>query len=158
MKIMLSVGEASGDMHGARVAEALKLLRPDIELVGMGGQGMKDAGVDIIYDIADLGVIGIVEVIKNLRRLFRLRDFLVDYMRENRPDVLVIIDYPGFNVRLAKIAKQLGIPVVSYISPSAWAWGKGRAKEVAGIVERLAAIFPFEAEVYCEAGANVNFG
>lgn len=157
MKIMLSVGEASGDMHGARVAEALKLLRPDIELVGMGGQGMKDAGVDIIYDIADLGVIGIVEVIKNLRRLFRLRDFLVDYMRENRPDVLVIIDYPGFNVRLAKIAKQLGIPVVSYISPSAWAWGKGRAKEVAGIVERLAAIFPFEADVYREAGANVTF-
>ena len=157
MKIMLSVGEASGAMHGARVAEALKLLRPDIELVGMGGQGMKDAGVDIIYDIADLGVIGIVEVIKNLRRLFRLRDFLVDYMRENRPDVLVIIDYPGFNVRLAKIAKQLGIPVVSYISPSAWAWGKGRAKEVAGIVERLAAIFPFEADVYREAGANVTF-
>ena len=157
MKIMLSVGEASGDMHGARVAEALKLLRPDIELVGMGGQGMKDAGVDIIYDIADLGVIGIVEVIKNLRRLFRLRDFLADYMRENRPDVLVIIDYPGFNVRLAKIAKQLGIPVVSYISPSAWAWGKGRAKEVAGIVERLAAIFPFEADVYREAGANVTF-
>ena len=157
MKIMISVGEASGDLHGASVANALKQLRPEIELIGMGGQAMRTAGVEIIYDIADLGVIGIVEVIKNLRRLFRLRDFLADYMRANRPDALVIIDYPGFNVRLAKVAKKLGIPVISYISPSAWAWGRGRAKEVAGIVQRVAAIFPFEADVYREAGANVTF-
>ena len=157
MKIMISVGEASGDLHGASVANALKQLRPEIELVGMGGQAMRTAGVEIIYDIADLGVIGIVEVIKNLRRLFRLRDFLADYMRANRPDALVIIDYPGFNVRLAKVAKKLGIPVISYISPSAWAWGRGRAKEVAATVQRVAAIFPFEADVYREAGANVTF-
>lgn len=157
MKIMISVGEASGDLHGASVANALKQLRPEIELVGMGGQAMRTAGVEIIYDIADLGVIGIVEVIKNLRRLFRLRDFLADYMRANRPDALVIIDYPGFNVRLAKVAKKLGIPVISYISPSAWAWGRGRAKEVAETVQRVAAIFPFEADVYREAGANVTF-
>ena len=157
MKIMISVGEASGDLHGASVANALKQLRPEIELIGMGGQAMRTAGVEIIYDIADLGVIGIVEVIKNLRRLFRLRDFLTDYMRANRPDALVIIDYPGFNVRLAKVAKKLGIPVISYISPSAWAWGRGRAKEVAETVQRVAAIFPFEADVYREAGANVTF-
>lgn len=157
MKIMISVGEASGDLHGASVANALKLLQPDVQLVGMGGQAMRDAGVDIVYDIADLGVIGFVEVVKNLRRLFKLRDFLSDYMEQERPDVLVIIDYPGFNVRLAKIAQQKGIPVVSYISPSAWAWGKGRAKELAQIVERVAAIFPFEADVYREAGAKVTF-
>ncbi len=157
MKIMISVGEASGDLHGASVANALKLLQPDVQLVGMGGQAMRDAGVDIIYDIADLGVIGFVEVVKNLRRLFKLRDFLSDYMEQERPDVLVIIDYPGFNVRLAKVAQQKGIPVVSYISPSAWAWGKGRAKELAQIVERVAAIFPFEADVYREAGAKVAF-
>ena len=157
MKIMISVGEASGDVHGASVANALKLACPDIELVGMGGQGMRQAGVEILYDIADLGVIGIVEVIRNLRRLFRLRDFLADYMREHQPDALVIIDYPGFNMRLAKIAKSLGIPVISYISPSVWAWGKGRAKEVAETVERVAAIFPFEADAYRQAGANVTF-
>ncbi len=144
-------------MHGASVANALKLLQPDVQLVGMGGQAMRDAGVDIVYDIADLGVIGFVEVVKNLRRLFKLRDFLSDYMEQERPDVLVIIDYPGFNVRLAKVAQQKGIPVVSYISPSAWAWGKGRAKELAQIVERVAAIFPFEADVYREAGAKVTF-
>ncbi len=157
MKIMISVGEASGDLHGASVAKALKLLHPNVQLVGMGGQAMREAGVEIVYDIADLGVIGFVEVVKNLRRLFKLRDFLIDYMEQERPDVLVIIDYPGFNVRLAKVAQQKGIPVVSYISPSAWAWGKGRAKELAQIAERVAAIFPFEADVYRKAGAKVTF-
>lgn len=156
-KIMISVGEASGDLHGASVANALKQIQPDVRLVGMGGKAMRDAGVDIIYDIADLGVIGFVEVLKNLRRLFQLRDMLADYMRQERPDVLVVIDYPDFNMRLAKIAKELGIPVISYISPSAWAWRKGRAKDVGKIVDRVAAIFPFEADVYREAGANVTF-
>lgn len=156
-KIMISVGEASGDLHGASVANALKEQQPDIQIFGMGGEQMRAAGVDIVYDIADLGVIGIVEVVKNLPRLFRLRDMLADLMDRERPDALVIIDYPGFNVRLAKIAKAKGIPVISYISPSAWAWGRGRAKELAGIAERVAAIFPFEADVYREAGANVTF-
>ncbi|HML34113.1 lipid-A-disaccharide synthase [Sporomusa sphaeroides] len=157
MKIMLSVGEASGDLHGASVAAALKLLEPNIELFGMGGKAMRDAGVTVNYDIAGLGVIGFVEVIQNLGKLFALRDNLAALMDQERPDVLVIIDYPDFNLRLAKIAKAKGIPVVSYISPSAWAWRRGRAKEVAGLVDRLAAIFPFEAEVYREAGADVTF-
>jgi lipid-A-disaccharide synthase len=156
-KIMISVGEASGDLHGASVANALKLLQPDVRLFGMGGEQMRAAGVDIVYDIADLGVMGIVEVVKSLPKLFRVRDLLAKLMEQERPDVLVIIDYPGFNVRLAKIAKAKGIPVVSYISPSAWAWGRGRAKEVAETVERVASIFPFEADVYREAGAKVTF-
>ncbi|MPL68929.1 Lipid-A-disaccharide synthase [bioreactor metagenome] len=156
-KIMISVGEASGDLHGASVANALKLACPDIKLFGMGGQAMRQAGVDIVYDIADLGVIGIVEVVKNLPRLFKLRDMLAEVMEREKPDVLVVVDYPGFNMRLAKIAKKKGIPVVSYISPSIWAWGKGRAKEVAETVETVAAIFPFEAEAYQAAGAHVTY-
>lgn len=156
-KIMISVGEASGDLHGASVAHALKNIQPNIKMFGMGGQAMQEAGVEIIYDIADLGVIGFVEVIKNLPRLFKLRDNLAELMEQERPDALVIIDYPDFNMRLAKIAKEKGIPVISYISPSVWAWRKGRAKEVANIVEKVAAIFPFEADVYREAGANVTF-
>ncbi|MDD4600508.1 MAG: lipid-A-disaccharide synthase [Negativicutes bacterium] len=156
-KIMISVGEASGDLHGASVANALKLACPDSKLFGMGGQAMRQAGVDIVYDIADLGVIGIVEVVKNLPRLFKLRDMLAEVMEREKPDVLVVIDYPGFNMRLAKIAKKKGIPVVSYISPSIWAWGKGRAKEVAETVETVAAIFPFEAEAYRAAGAHVTY-
>jgi lipid-A-disaccharide synthase len=156
-KVMISVGEASGDLHGASVANALKNIQPDIKLFGMGGQAMRSAGVDVVHDIADLGVIGFVEVVKNLPRLFKLRDSLVELMHFERPDVLVVIDYPDFNMRLAAKAKEIGIPVVSYISPSAWAWRKGRAKDVAKVVDRLAAIFPFEADVYREAGANVTF-
>lgn len=156
-KIMISVGEASGDLHGASLAYALKAIQPEIKIFGMGGQAMKAAGVDIAYDIADLGVIGFVEIIKNLPKLFRLRDRLAELMDRERPDALVIIDYHGFNIRLAKIAKQKGIPVISYICPKVWAWGRGRAKEVAETVEKVAAIFPFEVDVYQEAGANVTF-
>lgn len=156
-KIMISVGEASGDLNGANLAKALKTIEPDCRLLGMGGQAMRAAGVDVVYDIADLGVMGIVEIIKSLPRMFKLRDRLLQIMAVEKPDVLVVIDYPEFNMRLANSAKKIGIPVVSYISPSAWAWRRGRAKDVAKIVERVAAIFPFEADVYNEAGANVTF-
>jgi lipid-A-disaccharide synthase len=156
-KIFLSAGEASGDLNGASVATALKTACPDARLFGMGGDMMRAAGVEIIHDIADLGVMGLVEIVKSLPKLFRLRDSLVDWMARERPDVLVVIDYPGFNTRLAKAAKKLGIPVISYISPSAWAWGRGRAREVAATVTKVAAIFPFEADVYRQAGADVVF-
>lgn len=156
-KVMISVGEASGDLNGASVASALRTIEPTVRILGMGGSMMRAAGVEIVYDIADLGVMGLIEVVKSLPKLLRLRAFLADVMRREQPDVLVVIDYPGFNTRLAKVAKSLGIPVVSYISPSAWAWGRGRAKEVAALVARVAAIFPFEAEVYRQAGANVTF-
>ncbi len=156
-KVMISVGEASGDLHGASIAKALKELDPDIQMFGMGGQAMRKAGVDIAHDIADLGIIGFVEVVKNLPRFFRLRDELVALMQHEKPDVLLVIDYPDFNMRLAPKARALGIPVVSYIPPSAWAWRKGRAKSVAKLVDKIAAIFPFEAEVYRNAGANVEF-
>jgi len=157
MKIMFSVGEASGDMHGASVANALKLLQPDIELFGMGSKAMRSAGVRVDYDIAGQGIMGLVEVVKNLGKLFELRDNLAALMDKERPDALVVIDYPDFNMRLAKIAKSKGIPVVSYISPSAWAWRRSRAKGVAETVDKVAAIFPFEAEIYSEAGADVTF-
>lgn len=156
-KIFISAGEASGDLNGASVAATLRNIRPDIRLYGMGGEMMRVAGVEIVYDIADLGVMGIVEIAKSLPKLFRLRDFLADWMARERPDVLVVIDYPGFNTRLAKVAKRLGIPVISYISPSAWAWSRGRAKDVAETVTKVAAIFPFEADVYRQAGADVVF-
>lgn len=156
-KIMISVGEASGDLHGASVAAALQEMHPGVKLFGMGGRAMQAAGVDIRYDIAEYSVMGFVEIIKNLPKLFRLRDNLAELMDHERPDALVIIDYADFNMRLAKIAKQKGIPVISYISPSVWVWRRGRAKDVAETVEKVAAIFPFEAEVYREAGANVTF-
>lgn len=157
MKIMMSAGEASGDMHAAAVAAEIRKLLPEADLFGMGGGAMKRAGVRILYDIQNLGVIGVVEVIRHLPMFFRLRDFLRKVMDEEKPDVLVCVDYPGFNMKLAHEAKKRGIPVVYYIAPTIWAWNKGRAKNIVRDVAQVASIFPFEARAYEEAGAPVTF-
>lgn len=157
MKIMFSAGEASGDTHGASVAKALLEKYPEAQLFGMGGDLMKQAGVNIIYDIQQLGFIGIVEILKHLPTFFKLRSFLKEAMLREKPDVLVCIDYPGFNMKLAKVAKKLHIPVVYYIAPTIWAWNKGRGKDIAKTVAKVASIFPFEAEAYREFGVDVEF-
>lgn len=157
MKIMFSAGEASGDMHAAAVAAEIRRLRPDAELFGMGGSGMARAGVRILYDIQNLGIIGVVEVIRHLPLFFRLRDLLRDAMIREKPDALVCVDYPGFNMKIAHMAKTMGIPVVYYIAPTIWAWNKSRAKPIARDVAQVASIFPFEAEAYRKAGAKVTF-
>ena len=157
MKLMFSAGEASGDLHGARLAEAILQQAPDSTLLGFGGAKMRAAGVRLVADIADYSVMGFFEVLKNLRRIWRLLDTLTEIMRREKPDILVLIDYPDFNWRLARRAKTLGIPVFSYIPPSAWAWRKGRAKSCAALADEFAAIFPFETKVYEEAGANISF-
>ena len=156
-KVMICAGEASGDLHGASVASELKSIDPQIELLGMGGSHMRSAGIDIVYDIADIGVMGFVEILRNLPRFFRLREYLSRVMEERRPDVILLIDYGGFNMALASVAKKKNIPVVYYICPKAWVWGKWRAKAIAGWVNKVAAIFPFEAEIYRQAGASVEF-
>lgn len=157
MKIMFSAGEASGDMHAAAVAAKIKEIAPETELFGMGGAGMERAGVRIIYDIQNLGIIGLVEVLKHLPLFFKLRDLLKDAMLREKPDALVCVDYPGFNMKIAHMAKELGIPVIYYIAPTIWAWNKGRAKPIARDVAAVASIFPFEAEAYKKAGAKVTF-
>lgn len=157
MKIMFSAGEASGDMHAAAVAAEIRRLCPDAELFGMGGASMARAGVCILYDIKDLGIIGVVEVIRHLPLFFRLRDLLREAMEREKPDVLVCVDYPGFNMKIAHLAKTMGIPVVYYIAPTIWAWNKSRAKPIARDVAQVASIFPFEAEAYRRAGARVTF-
>ena len=156
-KILISAGEASGDIHAAAVTAAIKKIAPDTEVFGMGGDALRQAGGEVLWDIKDHGVMGFVEVIKKLPDLFRLRSAFARIMDERKPDCLVVVDYPGFNMKLAKLAHDKGIPVVSYIAPSAWAWNKGRAKNVAKIVDKVACIFPFEYDVYKEAGAPVEF-
>ncbi len=157
MKIMLSAGEVSGDLHGARLAAALRAQAPEAELIGFGGEQMERAGVRLIQNFASYNIMGVWEVIRNLRRIFDLLDLLTECMEKERPQLLVLIDYPDFNWRLARRAKKLGIPVFSYIPPSAWAWRKGRAKECAAIADEFVSIFPFETKVYEEAGANISF-
>lgn len=156
-KILISAGEVSGDLHAAAVTAAIKKINPTVEVFGMGGNALRDAGGEVLFDIKDHGVMGFVEVVKKLPSLFKLRDDFAKVMDERQPDCLVTVDYPGFNMKLAKLAHEKGIPVVSYIAPSAWAWHKSRAKNVAKIVDKVASIFPFEYDVYKEAGANVEF-
>ena len=157
MKIMLSAGETSGDLHGAALARELRALDPTVSLIGFGGAEMAAAGVVLRQNYADYNVMGISAVLLNLRRIFALLDDLTQLMEEERPDVLVIIDYPDFNWRLAARAKERGIPVFSYIPPSAWAWRKGRAKSCAALADEIVAIFPHELPPYEAAGANISF-
>ncbi|WP_455655933.1 lipid-A-disaccharide synthase [Phascolarctobacterium sp.] len=157
VRILISAGEASGDIHAAAVTRELKKIAPETEVFGMGGDCLREAGGEVLFDIKEHGVMGFAEIICKLPALFKLKNAFAKVMEERRPDCLVVVDYPGFNMRLAKLAKSMGIPVVSYISPSAWAWHKSRAKSVAQIVNKVAAIFPFEYEVYKAAGADTEF-
>ena len=156
MKIMMSAGEVSGDLHGERLARAIREQAPDTELIGFGGARMERAGVKLFRNFADYNVMGVWEVIKNLRRILKLLDDLTAYMEKERPDLLVLIDYPDFNWRLAKRAKKLGIPVFSYIPPSAWAWRKGRAKKCAALADTFVAIFPHELPVASSGSVSVS--
>ena len=156
-RILISAGEASGDIHAAAVTAAIKKIDSSVEVFGMGGDALRNAGGEVLFDIKDHGVMGFVEVLKKLPDLFKLRDDFEKVMDERKPDCLITVDYPGFNMKLAKLAHDKGIPVVSYIAPSAWGRHKSRAKKVAKIVDKVACIFPFEYDVYKEAGAYVEF-
>lgn len=156
-KIMILAGEASGDLHGANLAKALKEIDPQIELFGMGSTLMAKAGVKLAFDITDLSTVGFIEAAKSIKTLKVILRQLAELMDEEKPDVVVFIDYPGFNLEVAKVVKEKAIPSVYYFSPTAWAWGKGRAKKVANLITTVASVFPFEAEVYKEAGAKVEF-
>jgi len=154
---MILAGEASGDMHGANLARALQELNPQVQLLGMGSSLMAAAGVELAFDVTELSTVGFAEAIKSIKTLKRILQQLGDLMDQEKPDVIVLIDYPGFNMEVAKAAKARGIPLVYYFSPTAWAWGRGRAKKVASLVTRVASVLPFEADVYREAGADVEF-
>ena len=155
--IWIIAGEASGDDYGARLAEALKLQQPALQLKGMGGDQMRKAGVETVIDASDLGIVGILEVFRHLPLFIRLFRGLVEQIRQERPDAVVLIDYPGFNIRLAQRLRRLHIPVVYYISPQVWAWKKGRIPKIAASVTRMLCIFPFEPAVYAGTGMPAEF-
>src|SRR3989442_13457658 len=131
--VMLSAGEASGDLHGGALAAAVFKLAPEARLFGMGGERMAAAGVELLADARDMAVVGFTEAVRRLPRLRRTLAELRAALRSERPDVLVTIDYPGFNLRLAEAARDAGIPVVYFVPPQIWAWRAGR---IGGIAER----------------------
>jgi lipid-A-disaccharide synthase len=150
-------GEASGDLHGATLARALTALEPKLTMAGMGGPRMAAAGVQILHGIERAAVVGGTEVVGRLPALYRIFRDLVGRLRDARPRVLVLIDFPDFNLRLARRARRLGIPVVYFVPPQVWAWRRGRLRAMARDVSRVLAVFPFEVGLYQEAGVPVEF-
>lgn len=154
---MLVVGEASGDIHGAHLAEALLQRDPDLSLFGVGGEQLQKLRFDALVSVSRLAAMGLVELAGNIKNLWNAYQLLRRALRERKPNLLVLIDFPDFNLRLARSAKRLGIPVLYYVSPQIWAWRKGRVRQIARWVDRMAVVFPFETRFYQSHGVNVTF-
>lgn len=156
-KIFIIAGEASGDMHGAHLAQAIKSMDGSVQLFGVGGQKMQEAGVEILYNLVDLAVVGFIEVIKHYKKFKEIFDNLLEKIELAHPDAVVLIDYPGFNLRLAKKLKEKNICVIYYISPQIWAWGKGRIRLIKKTIDKMIVILKFEEDLYKKYGVDVSF-
>jgi lipid-A-disaccharide synthase len=156
-KIMIVAGEASGDLHGGNLVHAIHRFDPNLSFYGVGGARMKTAGVKLIADAADMAVVGLSEVVFKLGSILRIMHRLKRFLAKEPPDLVILIDYPDFNLPLARAARKSGIKVLYYISPQVWAWRKGRIATIRKSVDRMAVILPFEEHFYREAGMGVTF-
>jgi lipid-A-disaccharide synthase len=156
-RIVIVTGEASGDVYGAMLAADIKEKRPEIEVSGVGGERMKAAGVNIFLDSGNLAVMGVWEAILRLPELRRAMNSMKAYIARERPDLLILIDYPGMNLRLARFAKERDIRVMYYISPQVWAWGRGRVRAIRKYVDKMVVILPFELDFYREEGVDAVY-
>jgi lipid-A-disaccharide synthase len=156
-RVMISCGEASGDLYAAALSRELVASAPGTEVFGFGGPRLAAAGADLVGDYRGISVTGLVEVLKLLPKTYGMYRRLVEAARARQPDVFVAIDFPDFNFRLARAIRALGIPIVYYISPQLWAWRPGRLRTMERFVDRVLVIFPFEREIYERAGVPVEF-
>lgn len=157
-RILIVTGEASGDLHAANLIRAARDINPGLLFFGLTGPKMREAGCETLLPYDEISVMGFIEVISRLpaiRRAFKA--VTATFSDERRPDVLVLVDFPGFNMRLAKQAKKAGIPVLYYIAPKVWAWRQSRAKKLAQNVDRMAVIFPFEPDFYKPYGLKADY-
>lgn len=156
-QVMIVAGEASGDLHGSHLLNAAAVY-PQLSFFGVGSKRMAEAGCRLLFNADELSVMGIWEVFGRLptivRRFRQLKKLL---QSDDRPDLLILIDFPDFNLRLAKVARQMGVPILYYISPKVWAWRSGRARVIAERVDRLALIFPFEEDIYRPLGVAADY-
>ncbi len=155
--VMISCGEASGDLYAAALATEILDLRPGTRLFGLGGERLRATGAELVGDYHGLAVTGLSEAIRVLPRALRMHRAMVSRAKADRPDVLVVIDFPDFNFRLAKSIRSLGVPVVYYICPQIWAWRPGRMRVIKRLVDQALVIFPFEERLYKEADVPVEF-
>ncbi len=154
---MIVAGEASADLHGANLVRAVKELDPKTAFCGIGGKNMHAAGVRILFTSSDMAVVGITEVFSKARLILKASRTLKSILKHRRPDLLILIDYPDFNINLARTAKRCGVPVLYYISPQVWAWRVGRVRKIARRVDRMAVILPFEEDFYRRRGVTVEY-
>jgi lipid-A-disaccharide synthase len=157
VKFVIMAGEASGDQHAAHLVQEIKALNPNVLFSGIGGDKMAAAGVERICDISRLNIMGFTEVVRHFKVVYQIFKQIEAHLRETKPDALILVDYPGFNLRLAKKAKAMGIKVIYYISPQLWAWKPGRMKIIQENVDLMAVILPFEKKMYDKAGVKAHF-
>ncbi len=156
-KLFFVAGEASGDIHAARVIEALRNLRPGIEILAYGGPRMKEAGANLLLPLAERAVTGFVEVLGHLNFFRQALAQTAEMLDRQKPDAVVLVDFPGFNFRVARLAYQRGIPVIYYIAPQVWAWHASRIHEMKRWARKVLVIFPFEEDLFVRAGIDARF-
>src|SRR6185503_4707798 len=157
LNLLISCGEPSGDLYAGALVRELHAIDPQIVVSGMGGPAFAAAGGTLLEDHRGVAVTGLTEAIRKIPKSYGAMRRLVAWARANRPDALVVIDFPDFNFRLARRIKALSVPVVYYISPQIWAWRPGRIKTMREIADLVVVIFPFEEQIYRDAGVPVTF-
>jgi lipid-A-disaccharide synthase len=156
-KILLVAGEVSGDLHGSYLVEAIQCIDPEIQFFGVGGDGLKRAGMRLLHHSQSLSVVGITEVFVKLGSILKALRTLKRSLEREKPDLVILIDFPDFNLRLAKIAHRRGIPILYYISPQIWAWRPKRVKLISRVIRKMVVLFPFEVPLYETAGVDVEW-
>ena len=157
MRALLSCGETSGDLYAGELVRELCLRQPGLEVFGLGGDRLAAQGAELLAHVKDLAVVGLLEVVSHLRSLRRVFDRVLAEVDRRKPDVAVLVDYPDFNLRLARQLRKRGVRIVYYVSPQVWAWRRGRLDTIRRTVDHMLVIFPFEEALYRDAGLPVTF-
>jgi lipid-A-disaccharide synthase len=156
-KILIVAGEASGDLHAAGLIKELKTIDSEIEIFGIGGNKMRSYGVELLYHVDRFSIMGLSEVLKRINFFRKMMKSMISRAEERSPDLAILVDYPGFNLRFAQKLKKRSIPILYYISPQIWAWGGGRLQKIKKLVDKILVFFPFEEKIYEDAGVDVEF-
>ena len=156
-KVLIIAGEVSGDHHGAALVKELKNINSNISFFGIGGDEIKKEGMNILFHIEEMAFLGVGEVIRHLPFIWKVKNTLIERAKYEKPNCAVLIDYPGFNIRIAKILKSLSIPVLYYISPQLWAWGQRRINKIRKYVDKMIVLFPFEKAFYETHGIRAEY-
>lgn len=156
-EILIIAGEVSGDMHGAALVRAIKNADNQIRFSGIGGNEMEKEGVNLLYHSSKMSFLGMVEVLKHLPFIRRVKKEVISHVRQEKIKLAILIDYPGFNLSLARALREDGVKIIYYISPQIWAWGKGRIKKIKELVDKMLVILPFEEKLYKDKGVNCEY-